>query len=120
MKKILVADDESSLRELFSEFLGKSLGYSIETAGDVNEAIRKIRDDDSLDLVICDFDFKMPNLTGKDVYEYIQQNKSGLPFILFSTYTPSQCGLPESVDYITKPFKLTDLKEKIKGYIGKP
>jgi DNA-binding NtrC family response regulator len=119
-KNILVADDEEPIRKLLSEFLGSMLGYSVKTVDNVIDAIDQIKDDESLDLVISDFDFKMPSLTGKDVYEYVQQNKPNLPFILFSACTPSKYGFSKDVDYITKPADLNEIRERVERYTGKP
>ena len=63
MKKILVADDEMSIRLLYSEEL-KEEGYEVYQAANGREALEVV-DKIPLDLVILDI--KMPEMDGMEV-----------------------------------------------------
>lgn len=65
--RILVVDDERSLRGLLGRLL-KRAGYSVKTAADGAEALSLFSDDaNRFDLVITDHD--MPTLRGLDLVE---------------------------------------------------
>ena len=68
MKKILVADDEMSIRLLYSEEL-KEEGYEVYQAANGREAI-DIVDKIPLDLVILDI--KMPEMDGIEALRQIK------------------------------------------------
>jgi two-component system, NtrC family, nitrogen regulation response regulator GlnG len=60
LHRILVADDEESMRWVLSKALRKK-GYSVDLAADGNQALRQVREQ-SYDLAILDI--KMPGMSG--------------------------------------------------------
>ena len=61
--RILVVDDEQSMREFLEIFLRRE-GYEVVTVGDVDTAVAHLESDD-IDLVITDM--QMPDKTGLDL-----------------------------------------------------
>lgn len=71
LKKILIADDESLIRDFFSSFFKSTPEYSnfrIDTAVNGEEAIAKIKNN-QYDLIFTDL--KMPIKTGLDVLKFV-------------------------------------------------
>jgi CheY-like chemotaxis protein len=72
-KKILVAEDELSMREIVAEKL-QSSGFSVVQAEDGAEAIKAV-EKEKPDLVLLDL--MMPEIDGFGVLEYIRSNTNG-------------------------------------------
>ena len=120
-KKILVVDDEPSLRELLKAIL-ENEGYEIITANDGKEALKQL-EKESPDLILMDM--MMPGMSGREVCEKIRANpKTNKQKIVFLTVVKfSEMGLEtlkgmSVLDYITKPFDNTDLVKRIKKIVG--
>lgn len=102
-KKILVADDESRMRRLVSDFLKKD-GFEIVEAADGKEAIDEFSKC-KFDLVILDV--MMPIYDGWEVCKIIREN-SDVPIIMLTAREEEAdeiFGFTVGADeYITKPF----------------
>ena len=61
-KRLLVIDDEETMRHMLSKVLGKT-GYIVETASNGYEALEMIQNSD-FEFILCDI--KMPNMSGMD------------------------------------------------------
>lgn len=112
--KILIIEDEDFIRENIAEMLILS-GYEVETAINGKDGVDKLSSFQP-DLILCDI--TMPVMNGYQVLETLRNSDEHAytPFIfLTSMANPSEIrdGLSNGAnDYITKPFRLTDL---IKG-----
>ncbi|OPX19401.1 MAG: two-component system response regulator [Desulfobacca sp. 4484_104] len=115
MKKILVADDEMSIRLLYSEEL-KDEGYEVLTAADGREAL-DIVEKNPLDLVILDI--KMPEMSGIEVLRQIKEKNPNLPVLLSSAYSEykQDFGTWASEEYLVKSSDLEDLKAAVKRHL---
>lgn len=115
MKKILVADDEMSIRLLYSEEL-KDEGYEVYTAADGKEAL-EIVEKIPLDLVILDI--KMPEMSGIEVLRQIKEKNPQLPVLLSSAYSEykQDFGTWASEEYLVKSSDLEDLKSAVKRHL---
>ena len=69
-KKILVAEDDEFLRELYSDVL-KGEGYTVETASDGEESLQKITRG-GWDLILLDI--IMPKISGLDVMKKVKES----------------------------------------------
>jgi CRP-like cAMP-binding protein len=115
MKKILVIDDNTEIRENTAEILGLA-GYKVCTAGDgrtgVGIAIKELPD-----LIVCDI--MMPELDGYGVLHLIKKNPDTqhIPFIFLTAKTERtdfRKGMEMGADdYITKPFDDLELLRAI-------
>ncbi|MCB5247323.1 sigma-54 dependent transcriptional regulator [Trichlorobacter sp.] len=106
LHRILVADDEESMRWVLSKALRKK-GYSVDLAADGNEALRQVREQ-SYDLAIVDI--KMPGMSGLDFLDKAREVRSDL-LVVVMTAEASMKNAVEAMkrgayDYITKPFDL--------------
>ncbi len=106
LHRILVADDEESMRWVLSKALRKK-GYSVDLAADGNQALSQVREQ-SYDLVIVDI--KMPGMGG---LEFLDKGRELRPDLLVVVMT-AEASMKNAVeamkrgayDYITKPFDL--------------
>ncbi len=119
-KKILVVDD--SRTALFMETMILRNGpYSLVTAGDGEEAVRKALAEHP-DLILMDV--VMPRMTGFEACRQLrgQPETKSIPIIMVTTRGEEQnveTGFASGcTDYVTKPINGAELLEKIKNYVG--
>ncbi len=109
--RILVADDESQVREFMSDLLSGEK-YQVITASNGVEAMGIIASED-LDLVISDI--RMPGLDGVEILKRVRQMKPDVQVILITGYQSLESAIEAAYegvyDYITKPF--TDISRLI-------
>ncbi len=117
-RRILVVDDERSLRE-FLTILLEDEGFATRTAADVAEARRHLAED-RFDLVICDL--KLPDGTGIEVLQWARKNGIGTPFIVITAHTTPQHALEAlrsgAAEYLSKPFEVEELKLIVHKVLG--
>lgn len=108
--RILVVDDEESIRE-FLEIMLKKEGYEVTCAEDGQKAIDLLKKK-SFDLVISDL--QMPNVTGIELLKHINENYSGLLFMMITAFGTTESAVEAmkmgAYDYITKPFKIDEVR----------
>jgi two-component system, NtrC family, response regulator PilR len=107
--RILVVDDEKSMRDLLSITLGKE-GYDVLTAAGGEPAIEMLHRD-SVDAVITDL--RMPKVDGLQVLRAAKEISPDTAVIVItavaSTETAVEAMKLGAYDYITKPFKLDEV-----------
>jgi len=108
--KILVIDDEKSIREFLTILLHQE-DYEVATAASVGEGIEQLTDGRP-DLVMCDL--KLPDGTGLEVLQRARAHHIGTPFIIITAHTTPQHALEAlragAAEYLSKPFNVDDLK----------
>lgn len=114
---ILIVDDEVSICNILGQYL-KKRGYSVFTVQCGEQAL-EVLEDKSVDLVITDI--KMPGITGVDLLKIIKKNNSTIP-VLITTGFPTLDTAIEALklgayDYLTKPFHLEEIGEKVRRAI---
>lgn len=106
ISRILVADDEESMRWVLSKAL-KRKGISVDLAKNGDEALSMIQKG-VYDLAILDI--KMPGLSGLDLLEKAREMKSDLLFVIMTAEASMKNAVEAmkrgAYDYITKPFDL--------------
>lgn len=118
-KRILLVEDDLELVELLKFNLAKA-GFSVFAATDGDQGIQQARTQRP-DLILLDL--MLPELDGLAVCEMLQRDpKTGKIPIIILTAMSSQlarvAGLEAGAnDYITKPFKIRDLVERIEGLL---
>lgn len=115
--KILVADDEQSIRRLISAFLKKEQ-YSVIEAADGQEALEQFYQNP--DIGLCVLDVMMPSVNGYDVCRTIRA-ESNVPILLLTAKSEDEdqiTGFQTGADdYMTKPFSLPVLIMHIKSLL---
>ena len=115
--KILIVEDEPSLRELIQCSLEKER-YVVETASDFNSALRKIEDYD-YDCILLDI--MLPGGSGLDLLrelKHLRRTDSVLIISAKDSLDDKVDGLELGADdYLTKPFHLAELNARIKSLI---
>jgi DNA-binding LytR/AlgR family response regulator len=120
-KKILIVEDDNDLREKIS-FLLKINDYNVLVADCGKEGINcAVRD--LPDCIICDI--MLPDIDGYQVLDELKKNKETklIPFI-FLTAKAEMSDLRKGMnlgadDYLTKPFKISELLQIIKIRVEK-
>lgn len=116
MYKILIADDETEVRELLRLYLEKD-GFTIFSTGDGISALGIVTAE-KLDCAILDV--MMPELNGFQLLKKIRE-KSNIPVIMLTARIASSdkvlCLDMGADDYITKPFDPLELCARVKANI---
>jgi excisionase family DNA binding protein len=104
--RVLVVDDEASIRELLSKTLALA-EYDVDTAPDGRTAIERLRLG-HYDLLIADL--KMPGLDGLSLIREAKRLKADLPVIIITGFSTESSAI-EAVNlgvagYLTKPFRV--------------
>jgi PAS domain S-box-containing protein len=112
---ILVAEDDATLRKLSKAVL-ESAGYTVITAADGEEAIRKFSEHGGVDLVLLDV--IMPRKNGKDAYQRIKELGPGVKAVFVSGYTADKVQGDEmresGVELLLKPVSPRDLLKTVR------
>lgn len=116
MSKILIVEDEPSIRRVLVKILAEENNtYEITEAGDGLEGIEFIKNED-FDLVLCDI--KMPKMDGVEVLEAAKKIKPETPFVMISGHgdleTAVQTMKSGAFDYISKPPDLNRLLNTVR------
>ncbi len=117
---ILIVDDSPNIRRLLAHNLGKK--FNVLTAGDGEAALEILKTQSGIDLLVVDI--AMPGIDGFTLTEQIKGSSawSSIPLIMLTakdTCEDREKGLKlGAADYITKPFNLEELGEKIDKIIS--
>lgn len=113
--RILVVDDEETIRESLSTVLREE-GYETDAAADGKEALLKIERDGNYDVIISDI--KMPKIDGFNVLKVVKEKSPQTWFIAITAFgsmeTAVQALKAGAHDFITKPLMFEDILTKIK------
>lgn len=113
--KILVIDDEKSIRILLENFLSKE--YEVITKSDGSEGLDWL-EGNIPDLIICDI--QMPNMDGYEFVERVRERgyTKHTPILMLSGAESSKerikCYKLGAQDFLVKPFNPEELNELIK------
>ncbi len=116
-KRVLVCDDEESIRLLIKETLGDS--YDCVGASNGQEALKKFSQE-PFDLVIMDI--KMPGTHGLDAIEQIRETNKKIPIVICTAYRLMEDDFvvktSDVAAFFPKPLDIKALKAKIFELIG--
>lgn len=111
--RILVVDDEESIRE-FLEIMLKKEGYEVTCVEDGQVALDTLKKK-SFDLVISDM--QMPNLTGMELLRHVKDQYPDIVFMMITAFGTTETAVEAmkigAYDYITKPFKIDEVRINI-------
>jgi two-component system, NtrC family, response regulator PilR len=110
MAKILMVDDEDSIREFFDIMLTKE-GYSVTCVSSGAEALKKM-EETIYDVMITDI--SMPQMTGLELLHKAKEITPETNVIMITAYASTESAVEAmkngAYDYILKPFKLDEIK----------
>lgn len=119
MAKILLIDDEISIRQTLKEILEYEK-YEIEEAANGAEGLKKI-ESQHFDLVLCDV--KMPKMDGLELLNAVYEKSIDIPFIMISAHgtidTAVEATKKGAFDFISKPPDLNRLLVSVRNALDK-
>jgi two-component system, NtrC family, response regulator PilR len=118
-KKILVVDDEESIRDLLGIMLRKE-GYDVSMAGSRAAAAQALTRD-AVDMVITDV--KLPDGDGIEVLRHIKAGSPETVVVVMTAYGSTETAVAAlklgAHDYLVKPFDVEELKIVIRNALEK-
>ena len=121
MPKILIIEDEVSIRRVLTKILlEESETYIVEEAEDGKSGFEKIKNED-YDLVLCDI--KMPKMNGEELLEAVKKIKPEIPMVMISGHGDLETAVNTmrlgAFDYISKPPDLNRLLNTVRNALDK-
>ena len=112
---ILVVDDDPGVRRVACRLL-EAFGLRVRTAESGLEAINVVADEpDAFDAILLDL--TMPEMSGPDVFERLQELRPGMPVVMMSGYHEDELRAeldPRISGFIQKPFTPADLARRMR------
>ncbi len=121
MSKILIIEDEASIRRVLIKILSEENdSYQVEEAEDGVQGLDKIKNTD-YDLVLCDI--KMPKMDGEELLEAVKKIKPEIPMVMISGHGDMETAINTmrlgAFDYISKPPDLNRLLNTVRNALDK-
>jgi two-component system sensor histidine kinase/response regulator len=110
--KILVAEDEPALREIFCEVV-ESLGFDCIAASDGREALELAREHKPHIIIT---DYMMPERNGADLIRAVREDEAlkRVPVILLSAGRPPESARKEAWLFLPKPLDVEQLEKALR------
>lgn len=121
-KHIFVVDDSKVNIQTTKVYL-KSKGYRISVAYNGKEAVKRLEEDLSPDLILMDI--QMPEMDGLEAIQHIRNNPTlgNIPIIAVTALAmpgdEERCLAAGATDYLSKPVSLNNLDDTIERYLLK-
>lgn len=121
MPKILIIEDEASIRRVLGKILSEeNETYEVEESEDGVSGLEKIKNTD-YDLVLCDI--KMPKMDGVELLEAVKKIKPEIPMVMISGHGDMETAINTmrlgAFDYISKPPDLNRLLNTVRNALDK-
>ena len=117
--RILVIDDEESMCN-FLEIMLKKAGYDVESTVSGINGVSRLKDE-NFDLVITDL--MMPEMSGLEILKKVRNFKENQEFVVMTAFASVETAIEAmkrgAADYITKPFKVDEIKLIIEKSINR-
>jgi two-component system, NtrC family, response regulator PilR len=115
--RILVVDDESSMREMLRIVLRRD-GYDVRVAPDGRTALDILKRE-PFDLLLSDI--RMPDLSGVEVLRAAKDLNRDIVAFMMTAYASTSTAVEAmrlgAVDYFTKPFNMDELRLKVRQHL---
>ena len=116
----LLIDDNERYRSMLTRFV-QSIGYFCALADDGVEALEWLDANPRPDVMLCDL--HMPRMDGIKLLEELQKRGSTVPVLVISAVDDAdivgRCIDLGAVGYVTKPFRVEQLRERIARAISR-
>ncbi len=117
--RILVVDDEESMRELLGIILGNA-GYEVAAAANVTAAQESLKEH-TFDVVVTDLRMGTERAAGLELLAWIRENAPTTPTLMITAYASVETAIEAmklgAADYIMKPFKNDEIRLLVKRAI---
>jgi len=118
--RVLVVDDEASIRDLLSKTLALA-EYDVDTAADASTALGRVRAAE-YDLLIADL--RMPGMDGLTLIRQVKRIRAELPVIIITGFSTESSAI-EAVNlgvagYLRKPFRVPEVLAAAAKALGSP
>jgi two-component system response regulator PilR (NtrC family) len=115
--RILVVDDEPSMREMLRIVLRRD-GYDVVVAASGNEAIQHLQGQ-PFDLLLSDI--RMPDTSGVEVLRAAKQIDGNVVAFMMTAFASTESAVEAlrlgASDYLTKPFSMDELRLKVRQHL---
>jgi DNA-binding NtrC family response regulator len=112
--RILIAEDEANLRLVLQKELER-LGYRVQAAPDGEAALRKL-EESNVDVLLCDIN--MPRIDGMEVLRRLYERPNPPEVIMLTGQATVETAVEAmklgAYDYLTKPYRITELDVRVK------
>ncbi|MBC8031614.1 MAG: sigma-54-dependent Fis family transcriptional regulator [Pyrinomonadaceae bacterium] len=112
--RILIAEDEANLRLVLQKELER-LGYRVQVAPDGEAALRKL-EESNVDVMLCDIN--MPRIDGMEVLRRVHERPNPPEVIMLTGQATVETAVEAmklgAYDYLTKPYRITELDVRVK------
>lgn len=117
-RRVLVVDDEESIRELLIRTLALA-EYEVEAVADARAALERLRFD-GCDLLIADL--RMPDMDGLSLIREARRLQPSLPVIIITGYSSEASAIQAVnlgvVGYLVKPFRIPQVLSAVARALG--
>ncbi len=114
LRRVLVVDDDADTCALIADILTED-GYVVSSSLSGEQALDTLRQE-RIDLVLADI--KMPRMTGIDLLQHIREEGRDTEVILMTAYASLETAIQAlrngAIDYLIKPFALSDLRRRVR------
>jgi two-component system, NtrC family, response regulator PilR len=112
--RILIAEDEANLRLVLQKELER-LGYRVQAAPDGEAALRKL-EESNVDVLLCDIN--MPRIDGMELLRRVHERPNPPEVIMLTGQATVETAVEAmklgAYDYLTKPYRITELDVRVK------
>ena len=119
MAKILIIDDERSIRNSLKDILTFE-DHSVDLAADGKEGIMFTKEN-TYDIIFCDI--KMPQMDGLEVLDYLHEHNPEIPVVMISGHgtidTAVEAIKKGAFDFIQKPMDLNRIMVTVRNALDK-
>jgi CheY-like chemotaxis protein len=116
-KRLLILDDEDEIRSTLAQYFG-SLGYAVDTAANVPEALEKLPQ--GYQVVLSDI--RMPEVSGIEFLQQAHRVNPALGIFLITGYPTLETVIDAkqhgAVAYFRKPLNLMEVDSRLRAYLG--
>ncbi len=116
--KVLVVEDDEMVRD-YAQLVLSSLGYEPLAVGDGTEALRTL--DAHRDIGLMLTDIGLPGMSGPALAAEVRRRRPGLPVLFASGSVDSEGqaeSVPEGETVLAKPYRKSDLAQKLQVLLG--
>jgi CheY-like chemotaxis protein len=118
-ERVLVVDDEDAVRRVARRMLEEN-GFSVLEVGSAAEALRRLRDEGPVDVVLTDV--VMPQVSGTELaaaVRTLRPQQPGVPVVFMSGYSDWPSGPDDAAQVLLKPFTADALVARVREALGR-